>query len=125
MEFRTVNVRHRWLDLHTAAVSAHGEIDAANAERFGDYVLGLVPHCKFLVVDLSGLKFLGTQGVSALHRIQAELADTAWVIVSSPAVARALRVCDPAGQLLSAGSVEAALAILRGDHEPGLHLVAR
>lgn len=70
VEFRTVNVRHRWLDLHTAAVSAHGEIDAANAERFGDYVLGLVPHCKFLVVDLSGLKFLGTQGVSALHRIR-------------------------------------------------------
>lgn len=113
------------MDSHSVAVSAQGEIDAANADDFSHYVLGLVPHCKFLVVDLTELKFLGTPGVSALRRIQAELADTTWVIVSSPAVARVLRVCDPAGQLLSMGSVEAALAVLRGGHQPGLHLVAQ
>ncbi|CAJ1586636.1 STAS domain-containing protein [[Mycobacterium] wendilense] len=110
------------MDDSIAAVHAHGEIDAANADRFCDYVLGLAPDCQHLMVDLSELTFLGTEGFSALRRIRSELVDTSWVVVSSPAVARILRVCDRAGEFTVAGSVEAALALLRD--EPGRHLVS-
>lgn len=118
MVYRTARLSHRRLDTGVVAVSARGEIDAANADDFGDYVLDLVPRCDQLVVDLSELIFFGTPGVLALRRIQAE---TAWVLVSGSAVARILRVCDPAGDLPVAGSMEAALVALRG--APGLQLV--
>ncbi|MFA5710159.1 STAS domain-containing protein [Mycolicibacterium sp.] len=118
MVYRTVRLSHRRLDTGVVAVSAHGEIDDANADDFCDYVLELAPGCDQLVVDLSELTFFGTPGVSALRRLRT---DTAWVLVTGPAVARMLRVCDAAGDLPVAGSLAAALTVLRG--APGLRLV--
>ncbi len=82
-------------------VSAHGELDAANADQLADYVRGCVAHCRLLTLDLSGLKFIGTAGFSVLHRINVvcSSADVHWAMVPSMAVSRLLRICDPDGVL--------------------------
>lgn len=53
----------------SGTVSAYGELDAANADLLAEYVARCVKHCHWLTLDLTGLKFIGTAGFSALHRI--------------------------------------------------------
>ena len=85
-------------------VSAHGELDAANADQLAEYVGRCIQHCRWLTLDLTGLKFIGTAGFSALHRINVacSAADVRWALVPSVAVSRLLRVCDPDGVLPTA-----------------------
>ncbi|MDP7703610.1 MULTISPECIES: STAS domain-containing protein [unclassified Mycobacterium] len=95
-------------------VSACGELDAANADLLAEYVARCVKHCRWLTLDLTGLKFIGTAGFSALHRINVVCsgADVRWAIVPSLAVARLLRICDPDGVLPTAGPKQPAQARL-------------
>ena len=71
--------------------------------------------CRGLILDLSGLKFSGTDGFSALHRISVRCAhaDIGWMLVPGAAVSRLLRICDPHGSLPAVDTVSAALANLR------------
>ena len=103
-------------------ISAHGHIDASNADTLTEYVLGHLMDCRGLVIDLRGLHFFGTEGFSALHRVSvccARAADMGWAVVPSEAVSRVLRIGDPHGLLPAASTVDAARATLRDQrHRP-------
>jgi anti-anti-sigma factor len=78
-------------------ITAHGELDASNADQLADYVQGCAAHSKSVVVNLSGLEFFGTAGFSALHTIDVRCADAdvRWAVVPSKEVSRLLSICDP------------------------------
>jgi anti-anti-sigma factor len=88
-------------------ITAHGELDASNANQLADYVQRCAAHANSVVVDLTGLDFFGTAGFSALHTINVRCAgaDVRWTVVPGAAVSRLLRICDPDGTLPLAESV--------------------
>ncbi|OBH46883.1 STAS domain-containing protein [Mycobacterium mantenii] len=93
---RTAQFTARWGPTGTL-ITVDGELDAANADQLAAYVRQSTSRSKRLIVDLRGLKFIGTAGFSALHRINVACsgAQVSWAMAPSPAVARLLRVCDP------------------------------
>ncbi len=113
---RTPRLATWWLDTAIAVIAAEGEIDAANADALGDYAAGVALRARDLVIDLSRLEFFGIEGFSVLRMVEVQCAGRGvhWVVVPGPAVARVLRQCDPKGVLTTAGTVDAALAALRG-----------
>ena len=108
----------RWTMSSVAIVSAYGDIDATNASTLTDYAIVNAARCRGLILDLSGLKFFGTEGFSALHRVSVRCAraEIGWVVVSGAAVSRLLRICDPHGSLPTVDTVSAALANLQDQH---------
>ena len=124
-DFHTAHFATRRLRPDTAVVSAHGEIDAANAQEFVTYALRHAPLIKKLVIDLSGVDFFGTAGFSALHALNVRAAgdDIEWALVPSTSVSRLLRLCDPDSALPVCASVEAALAAAQGQPKRLLQLV--
>jgi anti-anti-sigma factor len=110
-----------------AVITAHGEIDAANAPEFVDYALRQAPNTERLVLDLSGLDFFGTAGFSALHSVNVRCAGEKidWAVVPSSAVTRLLRICDPDSALPICASVDAALSAVQGEPPRLLQLVAK
>jgi anti-anti-sigma factor len=88
-------------------ITAHGELDASNANHLADYVQRCAAHSKSIILNLSGLEFFGTAGFSALHTINVRCAgaDVRWTVVPSKAVSRLLRICDPDNTLPLAASV--------------------
>ena len=78
-------------------ITAHGEVDAANANQITVFVERAVRDSNHVIVDLRGLTFFGTAGFSALHRINVvcSAAGTPWVLVAGRAADRVLRICDP------------------------------
>jgi len=115
----------RWLLPKTAVVTAHGEIDAANAQQLVDYALRHNDRIDCLVLDLSGIDFFGTSGFSALHTLSVRCADESitWASVPSPAVTRVLKICDPDSALPFFGGVDTALSAVQGEPPPLLQLV--
>jgi anti-anti-sigma factor len=104
----------RWTTSSVAIVSAHGDIDGANACSLTDYAVANAVRCRGIVLDLSGLEFFGTDGFLALHRVSVSCARAGigWVLVPGAAVTRLLRICDPHGWLPAVGTVGTALANL-------------
>lgn len=100
LKCRTAEFEARW-EHGAAVVCARGELDAANAHHLADHVARCVRHCRWLVLDLSELEFIGAAGFSALHRINVvcSAAGAQWATVPSRAVTRLLRICDPDGVL--------------------------
>jgi anti-anti-sigma factor len=88
-------------------ITAHGELDASNANQLADYVQRCVANANSVILNLSGLEFFGTAGFSALHTINVRCAgaDVRWAVVPSKAVSRLLRICDPDHALPLAESV--------------------
>jgi anti-anti-sigma factor len=88
-------------------ITAHGELDASNANHLADYVQRCAAHSKSIILNLTGLEFFGTAGFSALHTINVRCAgaDVRWTVVPSKAVSRLLRICDPDNTLPLAASV--------------------
>jgi anti-anti-sigma factor len=88
-------------------ITAHGELDASNADQLADYVQRCAAQSKSVNVNLSGLEFFGTAGFSALHTINVQCADVGvhWAVVPGKAVSRLLRICDPDSALPVAESV--------------------
>jgi anti-anti-sigma factor len=88
-------------------ITAHGELDASNANQLADYVQSCAAHSKSVIVNLSGLEFFGTAGFSALHTINVRCsgADVRWAVVPSKEVSRLLSICDPGNALPLAESV--------------------
>jgi anti-anti-sigma factor len=117
----TTRLANRRLRSSIAVISAHGHIDASNADTLTEYTLGHLTRCRGLILDLRDLDFFGTDGFSALHRVSVCCADPGigWVVVPSEAVSRVLRIGDPQGWLPAASTVEAAMAIIQGQpHRP-------
>ena len=111
----------RWTMSSVAIVSAYGDIDATNASTLTDYALVNAVRCRGLILDLSCLKFFGTEGFSALHRVSVRCAraEIGWMVVSGTAVSRVLRLCDPHGSLPTVDTVDAALANLQDQYAGG------
>ena len=88
-------------------ITAHGELDASNANQLADYVQRCAAHSKSVIVNLSGLEFFGTAGFSALHTINIGCAGAGvhWAVLPGKAVSRLLRICDPDNALPVAESV--------------------
>lgn len=109
-----------------AVITAHGEIDAVNAGAVADHMGGFLTGGEWLVLDLTNLQFIGTDGFSALDSINGWCTQNrmVWALVPGLAAARLLRVCDPGGRLPLADSVTSALAILQ-DPRRLLHLVSQ
>lgn len=103
-------------DHSATVVTAHGEIDAANANQFTEHVQHALRGSKRLILDLRSLDFIGTAGFSALHRINVVCSSVGaeWVLVPGRAVRHLLRICDPDGALPTAGSL--AEAVTDGQH---------
>jgi anti-anti-sigma factor len=98
-------------------ITAHGELDASNANHLADYVQRCAAHSKPIILNLSGLEFFGTAGFSALHTINVRCAgaDVRWAVVPGKAVSRLLRICDPDNTLPLAESM---LDSLNDSEEP-------
>ena len=95
-ENRSARFSAEW-DVARVVITAHGELDASNAAQLADYFDLCIAHSTPLVLDLSGLKFFGTDGFSALHLINVKCAgaNLRWAVVPSNGVTRLLRICDP------------------------------
>jgi anti-anti-sigma factor len=124
---RTAHFATRWLQPSMAVVTAHGELDAANAQEFVDYALRHSAHTDRLVLDLTGVEFFGTAGFSALHSVNVRCAaeKIEWALVPSSAVTRLLRICDPDSALPICDTVEAALSAVQGEPRRLLQLVPK
>jgi anti-anti-sigma factor len=120
----------RRLRSSVAVISAHGHIDASNADILTEYTRGHLMRCRALILDLRGLDFFGTEGFSALHRVSVccARAGIGWAVVSGEAVSRVLRIGDPHGLLPAASTLEAALATFQDQPhrppQPGSDIVA-
>jgi len=92
-------------------ITVSGEIDPANAEYVSDYIVGFVHVDHPLVLDLSGVAFLGPAGLRAVVRFAAACrrAERHWALVSSDAVNVALRVYGEGERLPVAEALGAAL----------------
>jgi anti-anti-sigma factor len=123
----TARFATRWLQPDTAVITAHGEIDAANAQEFVDYALRHAEDISQLVLDLTGVEFFGTAGFSALHTLNVRCAGESieWASVPSAAVIRLLRVCDPDSTLPFLDGVDTALAAVHGESRRLLQLVPK
>ncbi len=119
--FSTPQTRHltrldtRWPRSSVTIVRAHGDIDGTNASALAEYALTNIARCRGLILDLSYLKFFGTDGFSALLRVSVRCAraGTSWKLVPGAAVSRLLLICDPDGSLPTVDSVDSALAGLQ------------
>jgi anti-anti-sigma factor len=110
------------INTSTMVVTAEGEIDACNARDLANYVERNLDSATRLIVDLRGLEFFGTQGFSILHTINVTCSrrGVTWVAIPGAEVERLLRICDPAGGLPVAATMETAVAaVVRG---PRSHL---
>lgn len=111
---RTV-VTTRLASTSTVVITAHGEMDAANAAAVFSCIENAADSYAHLIVDLSDIRFFGTAGFFALHRINVgcNRRGITWRLVAGREVRRLLRLCDPEGGLPGADSVESAVTALR------------
>ena len=125
-ESHTASFATRWLQPSVAVITAHGDLDASNAQDFVDYTLRHAARAQRLALDLSGVDFFGTAGFSALHTLNVRCAGAGveWVLVPSNAVSRLLRICDPDSTLPMAATMPAALCSLRAEQRRLLQLVS-
>ena len=116
----------RWLQPAVAVITAHGELDASNAQELVDYALRDAERIQRLALDLTGVDFFGTAGFSALHTLNVRCAGAGveWVLVPSTAVSRLLRICDPDSTLPIATTMPAALSMLQAEQRRLLQLVS-
>jgi anti-anti-sigma factor len=95
-------------------VAATGEIDASNVDRLTEYtrrILSEDVEDRPLVLDLSQLSFIGTQGIPALFTLGEECgkAGVGWAVVVGHPVERLLRIGDSDHRLPTARSLSQAL----------------
>ena len=124
----TARLEIRRLKSAVAVISAHGGIDASNADTLTEYTLGHLTRCRGLILDLRDLDFFGTEGFSALHRVSVccARAGIGWAVVSGAAVSRMLRIVDPQGLLPVASTLEAAMATVQDQpHRPPQPIASR
>ena len=72
-------------------VTIRGEIDAANVDRVGEYILRFILGSNPVVLDLSDVSHFAAAGISLLHGFDEDCraAGVEWTLVASPAISRA------------------------------------
>lgn len=85
------------LDGHRPEVQVRGEVDVSNADALQDQLLALATRGSDVVVDLSGVEFMGVAGLEALCSVARRFgeSDDHLLMRSPPAVTR--RVIDVLG----------------------------
>lgn len=112
-------LRARELGDRTVLLAVTGDIDAATASGLFDDLEMQVQGYRQVVLDLSGVEFVGAAGYSLLHRLHVHCtrASIDWVVVTGIEAQRLLRVCDPDGIFPTAANIVSAVAALaRGPH---------
>lgn len=96
-------------------VTVVGEVDASNVHRVSEHLRRFMSVGKALVLDLSGVTFLGLQAVRDLSAFDDECgrAGVACALVASGPVRHMLDVADPNSTLPSVSSVAEALQLFR------------
>lgn len=119
----TAHFAVRWLPPSKAIVTARGELDAANASEFFSYTASHCAQVTELMLDLTGVEFLGTAGFSALQSLHQRCAADGieWTLLPSPAVKRLLQICDPESAL----PVQPTVGAASDESAPLLQLVAK
>jgi anti-anti-sigma factor len=82
-------------DSQAGVVAVFGEVDADNCGEFRTAILERAPEGEQVVVDLSGLSFIDSSGISELLRIASTLDEqgrTLTIHDPSPAVQRVLEI---------------------------------
>jgi anti-anti-sigma factor len=104
----------------SSVIAVRGEVDASNARDVSGFVTSHLEGCSQLLLDLGELEFFGTEGLSALHKINAECdrRGIPWLMVATAHVSRVLGICDPEGVLPIADDASTALTAL----DTGRHL---
>lgn len=122
----TAHFASRWLPPSTAIVTAHGEIDALNAMDFVDYALRDADQMTGLVVDLTGIKFFGSAGFSALDALNVRCTTDGinWAVAAGRQVGRLLLICDTDSTLPVHRGLDTALGAVTGEQRALLQLVA-
>ena len=122
-----VRLTTRWLRPSSAVITVYGEVDASNAQEFVEYALRCADRMERLVLDLTGVGFLGTAGFSALHTVNVRCAAGGidWVMVPSPAVSHLLGICDPDSTLPTCDSLQTALDAGHRKPAPLLQLIPK
>jgi anti-anti-sigma factor len=94
-------------------VEINGEIDASNADRVSKYVGGFLSADRALVLDLSGVDFLGVEGLRVLVSIGQQCTQTglSWAMITSGAIQRLLRIADSIHQIPTARLVKENLCV--------------
>ncbi|CAN5261979.1 hypothetical protein BH09ACT8_BH09ACT8_56950 [soil metagenome] len=105
----------------SVVVKARGHIDASNSVELDIGVRTAIAHHSDLLIDLTGLEFIGNEGVSALLALHESLTPhIRMVVVPSPALTRLLRLYSHTSALVIESEMSTALAAAQG---PGPHLV--
>ena len=96
-------------------IAVSGQIDALNAGHVAECLHGFVSRDRALVLDFSGVGFLGAEILAALFALgdRCERLGIDWALVTSHAVRRLLRVGDPQRRLPAVGSMVEVLQLLR------------
>lgn len=91
----------KWLSPYVVRITAVGGIDAASATDFARYVFRYAANSRRLILDLSGVEFFDTAGLSALTTIDRRCAQATvnWMVVASRAVSLAIEVAGLPKQL--------------------------
>jgi anti-sigma B factor antagonist len=94
---------------HLRVLAVRGEIDAAEAAAFQNAAIDLVRTAKYLVVDLTGVRFLASRGLAALVRTQRAAEDVgsrvSVITGGSRVVLRPMQVTGVDSQLHLVGSL--------------------
>ncbi|BBZ67998.1 hypothetical protein MINS_34270 [Mycolicibacterium insubricum] len=92
----TASFTTTWLSPGTAVISVFGELDAASAPEFDAYADRHTQQADKIVIDLSGVAFFGTSGLTALSAFgeRCGTSNVAWSLASGREVGRLLEVCD-------------------------------
>jgi anti-anti-sigma factor len=90
-----------WLSPSVVRISVVGDVDASNAADLAHYVFRRGANSQRLIIDLSAVTFFATAGFSTLRTIDSRCtqASVSWTILTSRAVRRVLRICDPRNSL--------------------------
>jgi anti-anti-sigma factor len=110
--YRCVSLSARFRPAATI-VEINGEIDASNADRVSMYVGGFLSADRALVLDLSGVDFLGVEGLRVLVNIgqQCQRTGLPWAMITSGAIQRLLRIADSSHPIPTARSVKEHLCV--------------
>jgi hypothetical protein len=120
----TLRLEYSWHTPSTVVISAHGYIDASNANDLIVFVRHASGPYGGLVLDLRGVTFFGTEGLSSLRLInQAHPPVPLLAVVPGPAVVRLLKLGAPGPTMPIAEDLEAALVCVQSSR-PLLQVVA-
>ncbi|MFE9580026.1 STAS domain-containing protein [Nocardia sp. NPDC006044] len=98
-ESRALQVRLNWVGT-TAVLTARGEVDAASAPQLQSGIEEALDRTPpVLVIDLSGVGFFGSAGLSVLLLALEKLAKDSLRVVASPQVRRPIEVTGLDGML--------------------------